>query len=304
MRGPMVQPAPIAFGMPPTLEDVIRVVNTNSERVRQLYTDNATLTIEGMPALRASLAAERPRRLRLRAQFIGVGQVLDLGSNDELFWALIDAPQFATGAPRAVYYARHDQFRRSHVSALLPIEPEWLIDAIGMMRFDPQHLHEGPYTRGPGRLEIRTRLPSPDGEVTRVVVVDATYGWILEQHLYDSQGQLFASAFTSEHRYYPSAGVSLPHHVEIRLPPPNPAIRLEVASYRINQLYADPNQLWAMPTYTGYRFVNLGDPALGAASPVPDAASLPSGSMPSPAAAPGYPAAGFRPRYRGYGPRG
>ncbi len=295
-HGQFVQPAPIAFTAPPTLPEVIRVVNANSEPIRQLHTDSATLTIQGLPSLRASLAVERPRNLRLRAHFIGVGQVLDLGSNNELFWALVDTPELATNVPRAVYYARHDQFRRGRARNVLPIEPQWLIDALGVMRLDPTQVHEGPYNREPGRLEIRSHLPSPEGELTKVVVLDASHGWILEQHLYDAQGQLLVSAFASNHRYYPLAGASLPHHVEVRLPPPNKSIHLDVESYVINQIYSDPAQLWTMPTYDGYRRFDLGDPNLQPTPPFPK----PSHSYPTGTYGPGYPATGYRPGYRGY----
>jgi hypothetical protein len=299
MRGQFTQSAPIAFTTPPTLPEVIRVVNANSEPVRQLHTESATLTIQGLPGLRASMAVERPRNFRLRAHFIGMGQVLDLGSNNERFWALADLPELATNVPRAVYYAQHDQFRRGGARNVLPIQPQWLIEALGIVQFDPTHVHEGPYAREPGRLEIRSRLPSPDGELTRVVVLDASRGWILEQHQYDAQGQLLVSALASDHRYYPVVGVSLPHHIEVRLPPPNKSIHLDVESYAINQLYGDPAQLWAMPTYEGYPLVDLGDPSVQSTSPH----TRPSPMYPPGTPGPGYPATGYRPSYRGYSAR-
>lgn len=299
MRGQIVQPAPIAFTAPPTLPEVIRVVNANSEPIRQLYTDTATLTIQGLPALRANVAVERPRNFRLRAHFIGVGQVLDLGSNNEVFWALIDAPELATNVQRAVYFARHDQFSRGHIPDVLPFQPQWLVEALGVVRFDPTQVHEGPYMREPGRLEVRSHIPSPEGDLTKVVVLDASHGWILEQHEYDAQGRLLVSAFASNHRYYPAVGASLPHHVEIRLPAPHKSIQLDVESYVVNQLYGDPAQLWAMPTYEGYPLVDLSDPSLQPTPPGP----RPGPTYPAGMSGPGYPATGFRPTYRGYSTR-
>jgi hypothetical protein len=296
MRPQSAPSPPIAFPRPPTLPELVRTLNSNTERVYQLHTDSALLTIPGAPALRASLALQRPRNFRLRAHFVGVGQVLDAGSNDERFWALIDAPQLLTNMPRAVYTARHDQLRRSAARQVLPLEPQWLIEAFGLVLFDPTGVHEGPYRHGPEQLQIRSRIASPDGDLTRVVVVHESYGVILEQHLYDAQGQLLASALASNHRFYPAVGVSLPHRVEVRLPPPNPAVQIEVQTYTINQLYGDPAQLWTMPAFPGYQVIDLGDPSLPPASPGP--ASLPNG----PAALPGggQPATSFRPRYRGY----
>lgn len=310
MRQPLAPPAPVAFQAPPTLQDVIRVVNANTERFPRLQTDNATLTAQGFPALRANLAVQRPRSLRVRAQFVGLGQVLDLGSNDALFWALVDSPQLLGNQTKVVYYARHDQFQQSPARQLFPFQPDWLIEALGLVQFAPTAVHEGPYTRTPGRLEIRTRVPGPGGDVTKVYVLDATYGWVLEQHLYNPQGQLLASAFNANHRYYPEVGGSLPHRVAIYLPAPGPSFQIDVQSYAINQLYSDPAQLFAMPNFAGYQLVDLANPngpspSAGPAVPPPAATAppptLPIGQPPpSGTPPPAYPSLSFRPRYRGY----
>ena len=117
LRQPLSSPAPTLFAGPPTQQEVIAAINATSGQIRQLQTDSATLSVQGMPTLRASLAAGPPRNFRLRASFIGVGEVLDLGSNDQVFWAMVDAPQLMSEVPRAVYYARHDQYLHSDGAA-------------------------------------------------------------------------------------------------------------------------------------------------------------------------------------------
>ena len=296
-RTPAVS-APVAFHAPPTVEDLLGVVNANSDPIHQLQADNARLSIQGIPGLRASVAIQRPRSFRLRAHFIGMGEVLDMGSNDELFWALVDAPQMATGIARAVYYARHDRQLSSQAKQMLPIKPDALVDAFGLIRFDPEHLHEGPWEHGPGQMQFRSHIPGPEGVTGRITVVHATYGWILEQHLYDPQGQWTASALTSNHRYYPDIGTSLPHRIEVRMAPPNPSFQLDIDSYSINQLRVDPRQLFTMPAYPDY-------PAVDLAAPMPWAPGGPPHPPPTapPPASPqhhGYPVTGYRPRYRGY----
>ncbi len=324
---PLVPQAPLAFTTPPTLQDVMRTVNANTQRIQRLQTDTATLAIQGLPALRSNLAIQRPRSFRLRSQFMGLGQVLDLGSNDERFWAWIDAPQLATNVPRGVYYARHEQFLQSQARSLLPVQPDWLIEAFGLVEFDPAGTHEGPYSHGSGRFEIRSRIPSADGPVMRLTVLDERYGWLLEQHFYNPQGQLLASSAASNHRYYPEVGISLPHHVAVQLPPPNNSFQIDVQNYTINQLYSDAAQLFTMPTPNGYPLVDLGasasPPPAAAAPQMPTALPYPPGypspgaspyptmspaspyppsgqTLPTNAPPPGYPTADFRPRYRGY----
>lgn len=300
MRPPFGQPTPIVFPRPPTLQEAIAAVNANSAPIQQLQTDSASLSIEGAPSLRASMAMQRPRSFRLRAQFIGMGEVLDLGSNDELFWALVDAPQLATGLPRAVYYARHDQFRYGAARNLLPIQPSWLLDAFGLVQLDPAGMYEGPYARGPGLIEIRVRSPNPDGDLTKVMVLHDRAAWILEQHWYDARGQLIASVLSSDHRAQPAHNVTLPHRIAVRLPPPNRSFQITVDTYAVNQLYSDPAQLWTMPTFEGYQPIDL-------AAPLPPPYSPPygPGSPPVPIQTPPavYPQTGYRPVYRGYSPR-
>ena len=92
----------------PTLGDVVQVVNDNTAKIRSLYTTDATMTVPGAPALRANLAVERPRRLRLRAETAITGAEVDMGSNDELFWFWI-----RRNPPPTLYHCRHDKFASS-----------------------------------------------------------------------------------------------------------------------------------------------------------------------------------------------
>ena len=61
-------------------------------------------------------------------------------------------------------------------------------------------------------------MPMPEGEMTKVLVLDAGSGWILEQHLLDPQGQLIATAISSKHLRDPVSGATLPRRTEIRWP--------------------------------------------------------------------------------------
>ncbi|MGC3968234.1 MAG: hypothetical protein QM775_12940 [Pirellulales bacterium] len=50
----------------PQQGDIIQVVNANSALIRSLYTTDATMSVPGAPSLRANLAIEREKKLRLR----------------------------------------------------------------------------------------------------------------------------------------------------------------------------------------------------------------------------------------------
>jgi len=246
------------------LDQVIHHVNSGSERIRQLQTVGATLSLPGAPSLRANIAMERPRRFRLQAGTGIAGEEIDLGSNDELFWLWVRRNQ-----PTAIYYCRHDQFRQSVARQIIPVEPQWLMEALGVIHFDPAVRHDGPLPHPSGGMEIRSTIPSAEGNLTKVTVVDAAYGWVLQQHVYDHQGQLLASALASRHRYDGTSGVSLPRHVEIQLPPAQMSFTVDVNDYMINRLGGNPVQLWSMPRMEGYPLVDLADPRLRMPQAVP-----------------------------------
>jgi hypothetical protein len=166
-----------------TREQIVAAVNQNSSRVQSLSVSNASITIPnmmGLPLLSGNIAAERPGRFRLRAGTLG-GPELDLGSNDELFWLWVRHNQ-----PPAVYFCRHSQFANSNIRQMLPVEPAWLLSALGMVGIDPASVISGPLpsVRGSGTVELRTWLPSAGGNLQRVLLIDATRAWVVEQHIY------------------------------------------------------------------------------------------------------------------------
>ena len=234
--------APVVFEGQPTIDRTIAVVNANSAKIEQLQSTGATLKVPGVPALRGSVSYERSQRFRLIADTSLTGVELDMGSNDQEFWMWVKRNR-----PPAVYFCRHDEFHNSAVRDVIPIDPAWIAEAIGVVYFDPGGRHEGPYAAGEGRIEIRTKVPTPEGESTKVTVLDSSHGWILEQHMFDVTGNRVASAVSSHHRYDPATGVSLPRHVEIELPTIDMRFTLEVSDYIVNRLTGDPATIWTRP---------------------------------------------------------
>ena len=275
--------APTVFQSSPTIQQITAHLNANP--VNSLEAERAKISLDGLPALNARLVMERPRNLRFRVETSLTGPEMDMGSNSELFWLWAKRND-----PPAVFYARHDRFAGSAARQMIPIQPEWIGEALGVIYLDPQGKHEGPIDRGNHRLEVRSKLNTADGEMTRVLILNDVYGWVLEQHLYDSRGQLIASAKSSQHRHYPVEGVSLPHHVEISLPTAQLGFNLDVAQYRINSLTGSPEQLFTMPQFEGYPVVDVADPNFR-----PPGAPASSGTVGRSA----DPRTGYRPQVRG-----
>lgn len=244
-----------------SLEQVMAAVNQNAARVQSLQTNNATITVPGMPGiplLRGNIAVERPNRVRLQASTALTGPEVDLGSNDELFWFWV-----RRNNPPALYFSRHDQYAGSAAQQVLPIDPQWLLDALGLAQFSASDQHEGPLPHGNGTLEIRSVVQSRAGTLTKSTVIDAKRAWVLEQHIYNSSGTLLASAIARSHRYYPEWGASLPQVLEIRLPAAQLALSMDLGTVYVNQLANNPT-LWSMPVLSGYPQVDLGSAPPGA----------------------------------------
>jgi hypothetical protein len=262
IRGYQVGTMPLPRTLPPrpTLEQIVASVHDNTQRVRSYMAPQAVLVVPGVPRLSAQVACEPPRRFRLRAQTAVTGGELDLGSNDDLFWMWIRRHQ-----PPVLLHCRHDRYDGSAARRMLPIRAEWMPELLGLVTFRPEDRHEGPFTLPDGRLEIRTRIASPEGEILKSTILDGTTGLVVEQHLFTTGGERLASARTSRHRMDPQSGAALPRLVEVSWPTAGIEFQLELVSISTNMPATDPGQLWQMPAYEGYQPVDLADPAYASA---------------------------------------
>ena len=240
----------------PTLEQVINVVNRNNSQIQSFSANRASISGPSLPAMRASLAFQRPGRLRLRADLGVLGTQFDLGSNDELFWFWIHRSQ-----PPGVYYCRHDQFAASRARQVVPIEPQWLIEALGVAEIDPALPCQGGLIFLPNdRLRIDTIRETPDGPITKVTILDGSQGWILEQYLFDARRRLLASSTASQYRRDPATGLFMPTVVQVNCPQAQFSMRIDLGEVEINRLSGDPAALWTMPGYPGAPPIDMADP--------------------------------------------
>lgn len=267
-------PPPLALLPVPTLEQVIQVVNRNNSQIHSYSTTQAKLSGPGFPTLRANVAFERPLRFRLRADTAMTGPELDLGSNDQYFWFWIRRNQ-----PPAAFFCRHDQFAASRARQMMPIDPYWLIEALGTAEFDPGLPHQGPFPLSEDRLEVRTIRETPEGPTTKSTIIDAVQGYVLQQHVYDAQGRLLASSTADGHRRDPLSGLVMPTSVSVTCPAAQFSMRVDLGNVQINRLEGNPVELWTMPSYQGAVVIDLanppGQPPAGAVSLRPGAGLQP-----------------------------
>ena len=248
--------APIPFPPPPTvlndapsLEQISSVVN-RSQAIRQLSTNSATvkmLSMPSLPKLNATMHVERDKSFRLRASLpIVMGAGMDMGSNDEVFW--FEVPE---GMSKTLYYARHDQYRQQLERAILPVDPSWVMDALGLVQIDPTTVDAGPVRRPDGRYEVSSMISMPNGIYHRICFIDSAAGHVTDQYLYSPSGQLIAESHASRHAYYEQFQCSLPHVVEVKLTPnlgPPLEMKIEVGAYTVNQLLVNDPNVFSIPT--------------------------------------------------------
>ncbi|WP_164103434.1 hypothetical protein [Candidatus Laterigemmans baculatus] len=288
-----LNPPPVVFESTPRIEEVIAAVNL-TDAITQMQSTSTTVELLDSPLpvsrLSATLALERPRRFRLRASLpIMLGAGLDVGSNDETFW--MQYPD--NGVHQTLLFARHDEFQQRMAGSPLPVDPTWLIEALGLVHIDPELVTEGPVPRGDGALEVRTRVPTASGSYQRVLLIDGAAGFVRGQYLYGPAGELVASASGSEHQYYPEHRVVLPHSVQIQLQPqagPPMGLQIEIGSYVLNQLLGEDPRLFEIPTGS-HQVIDLSrlqpsvaPPPLGA---VPPPGMLPPAALPPATPPPG-----------------
>lgn len=254
----VTNPAAVGLSPSPTLPEVARLVNANSDRVESLFAPQAqirmTSTIGGMIAkMQTILAFERPGRLRLQGSVMGRSMV-DVGLNDEIAWMWSDQ-QF----PPAVMFVHRDDLRRGVAQEVLPLQPIWVADLLGLPEFDPNDVHSEPMaTRYDDLVKVTSQSPSEAAALTRVVVVDVKRGVVVGQRLYAPGDRLVASAEFSDHQIDPTSGAILPGKIDVAWPKADQQFSIVLGPVQVN---AAPTQLasalWRPPEPTGATMVDL-----------------------------------------------
>ncbi len=253
---------PVVFHEPPSLSQITERLN-HSLAIESLESNNLSVSSPDFRLkLNGDLKWQRPHNFKLEA-YVGskaLGKLFSAGSNSELFW--LQSPR---ESPPKLYYARHDEFnRQSGPKHILPISPLWLREALGVIEFDPQLVHQEPIMRSDGKMEVRSFIGAPNGNYPegayrRHVVFDPQTVAI-EQTLLYSSTKLIAVAQQSDHEYYAAIDYNLPHHVDVQLYPDTGepiSFSIDVGFYMINQGFETTHQEFALPESVGLTTVNI-----------------------------------------------
>jgi hypothetical protein len=312
-------PAPFAhnndFGSPlpanASVEEVVRRVNTNIERVHAWRSNDVRISGQSLPVhLGGQIAVEQPRNFRLIATVMSVDEEADFGSNNDWFWFWVKRGN-ANGHPSYVYQARHEDVANSQMLSQIPFQPDWLMEALGVVPIDAQHVTLRTEQNGQC-VNLISECLSPSGQnVKKVIRVDLRRSVVLSQSLYDINGNLIARARLDKHALDKATGAVMPHLIALEWPQAQLQINLEIEHIDVNPTTI-PARNWEVPKKPCYPAFDIGAMSrkrsqmvgasrargdrVDAASATADASSTAQGppaqfGAPSPLAGPGRPSA-------------
>ena len=250
--------APVVLSSASTADHIVAAVNQNSSRIQTYQASRASFSLPGMPGLpllSGSIAIERPSNFRLRAETRLSGPEVDLGSNVERFWFWARRNE-----PAGVFTARHSDFANSQAATQVPIDPTWVVEALGLVALDPAASYQGPFPRSDRSVELRTQVATTQGTSTRVYVVDSATAQVKEQLLYDAAGTLLGSVTADNFRFDPTHQVTYPQKVTLRVPAAEMALTINTGEVLINAPISGGNLLWQMPQISGTPVVDITQP--------------------------------------------
>jgi hypothetical protein len=268
-----LNPVPAVFTATPQVSDLFTTVNRRTQNVRQLQAET-TVGISGVPAkLSGSLLVERPNRLRLKVSPLGMDSLgADIGSNEQQFWVWVKSG--GVMADSVLMFANHQEYAQSQVATIMPLEPRWITDALGLITFESSGQYQGPVTRSDGRLEIQAQEPTARGMQASTLVFDPKTGLLKQKALYDGQGQLIGYCDIGEYQYFPEVDAAIPTSMTLKFRPGTDiasTATIQLSNIRLNGLYVDANTAWSMPNPVGIQRVDLSRTPI---TPLPTTASV------------------------------
>jgi hypothetical protein len=125
---------PTAVGGAPKADNLVSYLNRQADLLATIQSEDVDLTVTAqgkrLPGLRCFMVCEKPRSFRLTGAAVGTDYV-DIGSNNDQFWFWVK-----DGEAPPLYYCSYVDYEKG-VKLPLPFQPEWVVQALGMAKYDP-----------------------------------------------------------------------------------------------------------------------------------------------------------------------
>ncbi len=209
----------------PSADNLVNYINREASKVQSLQVNN--LAIEAKRGLgvvqsielNGTMQAQGPNYFRLEGYMPGSrSDMVDIGSNDREFWFWVGAGQ----GDQPLYHCSYTDLPRA--SLPLPIQPDWILEAIGMAPIQPNPAIRLEFPRNSNTMELIEQTRSPKGvPITKVTVfnrntVQGTEPQIVARKLVDGRGKIICMAEIKQMQQDPRTGVKVPHRMELVYP--------------------------------------------------------------------------------------
>ncbi|MCE9530781.1 MAG: hypothetical protein K8T89_06610 [Planctomycetes bacterium] len=251
---------------PPTAEQLVSYLNKEADRLTSLESSDisivTTVQKQRLPGLTGFMVAEKSRNFRLTGDALST-QYVDIGSNNNQFWFWVkdgDAP---------LYYCSYDNYEKG-VKLPMPFQPEWVVQALGMAKYDPTRSYKVELKRDTYELIENTTV---QGQPVRKITVftsapikDATYPQVIAHIVQDAAtGKTICQA--SIRRMRPAsyrtaegeANVSYPSDILLEWPAEQMSMTMKIGKATVNKRITneEASRYFTLPSWPGIKSVDL-----------------------------------------------
>jgi hypothetical protein len=254
-----------ACALPPesTKEEIVAYLNKNilaeegQPGLRGWKTESARISMHGF-STGASLQVEAPRNFRLRvSQPLSQTTMLDIGSNAEQFWVWSKDSK-----ERVVLTCRHKDIESTaaNLDLPLPVQPEWLMEVMGVVPLDPNEFRMEREARGSPFVKLVSECHGPTGEpMQRIIQVNACHGLVTLHELRNAEGKVIASASFQGHYHDPETKLILVKQIRLEMPQEKMLLTLDLKQIQVNPPQSEDSLVFALPQLPGHRTVDLAE---------------------------------------------
>ena len=275
---------PAVVGENPTSTELVQAVNANSAKINSLYCERASIGTNGFSGWAASgVYFDRPNKLRVRSAIPIGGQIMDCGCDGEQFWFWIKSD-----GPNYLYHCRLDQYQSSAANEVLPLDPTWFPEILGVVDIREEDILEEPVRQNDGSQKLIVKKTRADGVYRKHIFLESKTAAIKRQDVQAPDGSTVLSVVCKEHQYLEGPGIVLPRRIEIDCrTEPEIKIYLTLDNPVVNDTSKFAATIFQMPNDLNAKLVDLGATSpSNAASQSSAAPASAATNSPSPATTP------------------
>jgi len=247
-----------------TAEQLVAALNDNADRIQAVESTQIDLDVSQRFqtfGLQAKLVCARPKYFRMAAYFSG-SEMVDMGSNDQEFWFWVSKAD-----PPYLYHCAYTDFDTGRARLPLPFQPEWVMEALGMARYDASKCQV--LARG-GSVQVIQQARGPDGQpVRKITLVNrnaANQVQVVGHQLVDAKGKMICEARVTALQKDPRSGGILPRQVVLSWPAEKITLKMRLDGTTVNRQFSQ-DQIATLFTRPGLRGVPGYDLAHGPDQP-------------------------------------